>query len=81
MYTVTTNAAWRAISANSTLAFQITGPGSVYIALAGDIQPVATGFIYLSGQGDRGDTTTLFPSTTGNTIWARSSFPSEVTVA
>jgi hypothetical protein len=81
MYTITTNADWRVASANSTIAFQVTGAGSVYIALADDAEPVATGFIYAPTQGDRGDTTTLFPSTSGNTVWARSTFPSEVTIA
>jgi hypothetical protein len=81
MYTITTNTAWRAISANATLAFQVTGPGSVHIAIATDVAPTSTGFIYAPGQGDRGATTTLFPSSSGNVVWARSSFGSEVTVS
>lgn len=81
MYTITTNSTWRVASANATLAFQVTGPGSVYIAHATDVAPTTTGFIYAPGQGDRGATSTLFPSTSGNTVWARSSFPSEVTVS
>ena len=81
MYTITTNADWRVASANSTIAFQVTGAGSVHIALASETAPITTGFIYAPTQGDRGDIASLFPSTSGNTVWARSTFPSEVTIA
>lgn len=79
MYTITTNASWRVATANSTVAFQITGSGAVYVGLGTDVEPVA-GFLYEPNQGDRGDVTTLFPTASGNTVWVRSSFPSEVTL-
>jgi hypothetical protein len=78
MYTVTTNADWQLASANSTVAFQVTGAGAVEIAL-GHTAPVQ-GFIYESHQGDRGDVTTLFPTSSSSNVWVRSSFPSEVTI-
>lgn len=78
MYTVTTNTSWQLCSANSTVAFQVTGAGAVEIAL-GDTAPVQ-GFIYESHQGDRGALTDLFPVSTSSNLWVRSSVPSEVTL-
>jgi hypothetical protein len=78
MYTITTNADWRIASANSTVAFQVTGSGAVEFAL-GHVAPVQ-GFIYESHQGDRGAVTDLFPTSSSSNVWVRSSFPSEVTI-
>lgn len=78
MYTITTNTSWQLASANSTVAFQVTGAGAVEIAL-GHVAPVQ-GFIYESHQGDRGAVTDLFPITTSSNLWVRSSVPSEVTL-
>lgn len=78
MYTVQTNATWQLCSANSTVAFQITGAGAVEVALGHEAP--AQGFIYESHQGDRGDVTALFPLSTSSNVWVRSSFPSEVTL-
>jgi hypothetical protein len=80
MYTVTTNTEWRVISANSAVAFQITGAHSVSIGLSANVAPQA-GFTYQPLEGDRGDVVTLFPSTAGTQLWARSVIPSEVTVS
>jgi hypothetical protein len=80
MYTIQTNATWQVISANASLAFQVTGYHPVLVALSTNTAP-RTGFRYDPGQGDRGDQVTLFPSATGNLVWARSSVPSEITVA
>jgi hypothetical protein len=79
MYTIQTNTAWQVISANASLAFQVTGYHPVLIGISGNTAPAA-GFRYDPGQGDRGDTVTLFPSVSGDQVWARSSIPSEVTV-
>ncbi len=78
MYTIQTNATWQLCSANSTVAFQITGAGAVEIAL-GHTAP-AQGFIYESHQGDRGAVTDLFPLSASSNVWARSATPSEVTL-
>lgn len=78
MYTVTTNTSWQLCSANSTVAFQVTGAGAVEVAL-GHTAPTQ-GFIYESHQGDRGAVTTLFPVSSSSNVWVRSSVPSEVTI-
>jgi len=78
MYTITTNSTWQLCSANSTIAFQVTGAGAVEIALGHDA-PVQ-GFIYESHQGDRGAVSDLFPLSASSNVWVRSSFPSEVTL-
>jgi hypothetical protein len=79
MYTVTTNADWRVASANSTVAFQVTGAGAVFVGLGTNAAPAA-GFLYEANQGDRGALTDIFPASSGNVVWVRSSFPSEVTL-
>lgn len=77
MYTIETNTTWQICSANSTIAFQVTGSGAIEIGLSGVAAP-PRGFTYEANQGDRGDVTTLFPTSTGANVWVRSSFPSEV---
>lgn len=79
MYTIETNATWRVATANSTVAFQITGSGAVYVGLGSNVAPAA-GFLYEANQGDRGALTDIFPTASGNVVWVRSSAPSEVTL-
>lgn len=76
----TTNATWQILTASSNVAFQVTGSGPVEAGLANNATPPVAGFIYAPGSGDRGALTEIFPSATGNTIWARSSVPSTVVI-
>lgn len=80
MYTITTNNAWRVLSANASLAFQVTGAHPVAVGLGTANLAPAAGFIYQSLEGDRGDVVTLFPSVSGNVVWALSAIPSEIVV-
>jgi hypothetical protein len=79
MYSVETNTTWRICSANSNIAFQVVGAGSIEIGLSGNTAP-SRGFIYEANQRERGSVVTLFPASTGANVWVRSSFPSEVCI-
>ena len=76
----TTNATWSILTANSYVAYQVTGSFPVEIGLGSNTVAPPVGFLYYPGNGDRGLITELFPTTTGNTVWGKSTASSTVVV-
>ena len=81
MQIIYTNSSWTALANTSSVAFQNVGAHPVEIGLGTDETSPTVGFQYLPGFGDRGALTVIFPGTTGNTIWGRSSANSAIAVS
>lgn len=80
MQIINTNSTWAILTASSNVAFQVTGAVPVEIGLGSNTVAPTVGFEYYPGNGDRGALTQLFPTTTGNTVWGKSSASSSVVV-
>lgn len=78
-YKITTSD-WSLVSAQSNVTFQIRGVQSVEVGVSNNTVAPSAGILYDSLSGDRGELQEIWPGTTGNCVWARSTANSVITI-
>ena len=77
---IETTSGWTLVSAQSNVTFQIRGVQPVEVGISNNTVAPGAGILYESFEGDRGELQQIWPGTTGNCVWARSSANSTIVI-
>lgn len=77
---ITTTTDWTLVSSASNVTFQVRGVQPIEIGTSNNAVAPTAGILYSSLQGDRGALYEIWPGTSGNCVWARSTANSTLSI-